>query len=211
MPTEAITDDLRDDILTGHFPPGERLVEGSLTDRYRCGRNAVRAALVELSTEGLVERSAHRGATVRRISVAEAIQITEARAALESLVASHAARDATAEDCRDLKRIVADMRAAVRADDQGAYSALNVGLHRRIVLASGHTVAGELISNLRNRAAHHQYRLAVMPGRAETSLGQHRAIVAAIVAGDQDRAAAEMDLHLRSVIEVLSRWSEAPA
>ena len=70
------------------------------------GRASVRSALVELATEGLVDRAANRGATVRRITIAEAIQITEARAALESLIARHAARHATAADCAELDGIV---------------------------------------------------------------------------------------------------------
>ncbi|MEJ7800661.1 MAG: GntR family transcriptional regulator, partial [Ilumatobacter sp.] len=45
---------LRNDILTGEFPPGERLIELQLTDRYGVGRAAIRSAIVELSTEGLV-------------------------------------------------------------------------------------------------------------------------------------------------------------
>ena len=93
-----ITDDLRSDILAGVFPPGDRLVELHLSERYAVGRASVRSALVELATEGLVDRAANRGATVRRISIAEAIQITEARAALESLIA--AARRAPGDDDR---------------------------------------------------------------------------------------------------------------
>ena len=64
--TDTITDDLRQDILSGVFPPGDRLVELQLTQRYDCGRATVRGALVELVTEGLVDREANRGATVRR-------------------------------------------------------------------------------------------------------------------------------------------------
>ena len=119
-----ITDDLRSDILAGVFPPGDRLVELHLSERYSVGRASVRSALVELTTEGLVERAANRGATVRRITVAEAIQITEARAALESLIARHAARHATSADCVQLESIITRMRRAVAADDASTYSRL---------------------------------------------------------------------------------------
>ena len=111
-----ITDDLRSDILAGVFPPGDRLVELHLSERYAVGRASVRSALVELATEGLVDRAANRGATVRRISIVEAIQITEARAALESLIARHAARHAAAAECAELDGIVARMRTTVAAN-----------------------------------------------------------------------------------------------
>ena len=206
---ESITDELRRAILEGAFPPGDRLQEIALAKRYRCGRAAVRAALVELTAEGLVEREANRGASVRRITIDEAIQITEARAALESLIAAHAARHATEVDRDELTTVLADMRAAVSEERTGDYSALNSTLHQRLREMSRHDVAGGLVANLRNRAAHYQYRLAVMPGRAAESLEQHAEIVRAVVAGNEGDAAEAMHKHLRSVIDVLSRWGDA--
>src|SRR4029450_4583904 len=97
-----VADRLRDDILQGVFPPGERLIELQLSERYDVGRAAIRSALVELDAQGLVRRETNRGATVRRISVAEAVEITEARAALESLVARRAAERATEADRAEL-------------------------------------------------------------------------------------------------------------
>ena len=207
--TDSVTDEIRRDILTGRFEPGDRLLEIPLAEHYECGRAAVRSALVELTSEGLVEREANRGATVRRISITEAIQITEARAALESLIAAQAARNATSEDRAELAGIIIDMRAAVRDDRGRDYSGLNALLHRRLCEMSGHTIAAHLVANLRNRAAGHQYRLAVMPGRPGESLGQHAAIVEAIVSGDPVVAATAMRDHLQSVIEVLGRWGDA--
>lgn len=209
--TESITAVLRDDILTGLFEPGDRLLEVPLSHTYGCGRAAVRSALVELTSEGLVEREANRGATVRRITIGEAIQITEARAALEGLIASQAARHATADDRRELATIVSDMRSAVADDRSRDYSDLNAVFHRRLREMSGHEVASALITNLRNRAAHHQYRLALMPGRPAESLEQHAAIVDAVISGDEAAASSAMHAHLASVIDVLGRWGDASA
>ena len=209
MRTELpVADRLRDDILEGAFPPGERLIELQLTERYGVGRAAIRAALVELDAEGLVQREANRGATVRRISVAEAVEITEARAALERLIAGRAARHATAVDRVELLGIVADMRAAVAGNDAARYSELNRTLHCRLREISRHETAADLVHNLRNRAVSHQYRLAMMPGRSVESLEQHAAIVDAVVAGDESAAADAMDAHLGSVLDVLSRWGD---
>ena len=62
------------------------------------------------------------------------------------------------------------------------------------------------MANLRNRAAHHQFRLALVPGRAAESLAQHRAIVEAVTSGDGPAAEAAMRAHLASVIDVLRQW-----
>lgn len=205
--TDPITDDLRRDILDGVFPPGERLVEQRLTDRYGVGRAAVRQALVELAGEGLVERLPNRGASVRRLGIDEAIQITEARAALEAVIAGHAARHATTDERAELVDIERRMRDAVGRDAGGEYSDLNALLHRRLCEMSRHQVAEHLVANLRHRSARQQYRLARMPGRPAESVEQHAAIVAAVVRGDEAGAAAAMRAHLDSVIDVLNGWA----
>lgn len=206
----TVTNHLRQDILGGKLEPGDRLLELQLAKEYDCGRAAIRSAIIELTSEGLVDRETNRGATVRRITIDEAIQITEARSALESLIASQAAKNASADDHRDLQKIIADMESAVDEGGSSAYSDLNRLLHRRLREVSGHSIAGELVANLRNRAAHHQYRLAVMPGRPRVSLEQHRAIVEAVVSGDPEAASDAMRAHLQSVIDVLQQWGDAP-
>jgi DNA-binding GntR family transcriptional regulator len=207
--TESIADDLRADIVAGVFPAGERLIESQLCERYSCGRAVARAALVQMESEGLVVRQPNRGATVRRISVAEAIEITEARAALERLIAGRAARHATDDDKAELQGIVVEMREAVSEHDNTRYSELNRLLHLRLREIGRHAIASDLVHNLRNRAVSHQYRLAMMPGRPAASLEQHVAIVDAVVAGDEEAAAEAMELHLVSVIDVLSKWGDA--
>jgi len=204
--TAPVADRLRDDILRGTFPPGERLIELQLTDRYGVGRAAIRAALAELDSEGLVRREANRGATVRRITVAEAIEITQARAALEGLVAGLAAERARDADRERLRSLLADMVTAVAQDDKVGYSTLNRRLHGALCTIARHRVADELVDNLRNRAVHHQFSLALVPGRAEESLAQHRALVEAVVAGDGPAAEVAMRDHLASVIDVLRHW-----
>ena len=194
---------------SGEYAPGERLVELQLTERYGAGRAAIRAALVELATEGLIDKETNRGASVRQISIDEAVQITEARAALESLIAAAAARNATDAERAELSRLENDMRSAVSQQRFLDYSELNGILHRRIREISGHAVAGELVAMLRNRSARHQYSLALMPGRPSESLEQHAAIIRAIVRGDERSASAAMQAHLLSVIDVLRHWDDA--
>jgi len=205
---DRVTDTMRQDLLAGHMAPGERLVELELAERYGCGRASVRAALVALEKEGLIDRRANRGATVRRITLGEAIQVTEARAALEVLVARHAARHAGADERSELTGIISRMRAAVDRNDYLAYSDLNATLHQRLREVSRHMVASDLIDNLRNRAAHLRFRLASMPGRPNQSLIEHENIVDAVVAGDEDAAAAAMERHITSILHVLRHWDE---
>ena len=195
--------------MSGELPPGQRLVELQLSDRYKAGRAAIRLALVELGKEGLVERTTNRGASVRRLTLEQTIEIIEVRMELESLVARHAAKRATANERSELKEIVQRMRHSALEDDHVAYARLNKLLHGRLSEISRHYVAVDLVDNLRNRAAHQQYRLAMMPGRIKESLDQHAAIVDAIVNANPDAADEAIRNHLKSMIRILEAWTAA--
>lgn len=210
LATDSVVDLLRADILDGVFSPGDRLIEVQLGERYSTGRASVRAALMQLESEVLVDRQANRGAVVHRISVAEAIQITEARVVLETLIAARAARHADTDDLAALEAIIDDMRDAVEHDNAAEYSNLNRQFHENLRSISRHTVASDLVHNLRNRGVQNQFRLSLMPGRQVESLEQHIAIADAIAASDEEAAAVAMNDHLFSVIEVLNRWGDAP-
>jgi DNA-binding GntR family transcriptional regulator len=199
---------LREDILNDVFPAGSRLVELSLSDKYGAPRGAVRLAIMELTGEGLVERAENRGATVRRVTVQEAIEITEARGALEGLIAGRAAVNATAEERALLVHIGDEMRVAIDTGDLFGYGRLNSTLHMQLFDAGHHQVARMLVHNLQNRAVHHQFRLFMVPGRAKESLQEHLAIIDAVTRGDADAATSATLTHLNSIAEVLSRWSE---
>ena len=73
---KAALDALRTAIVNGDVVPGQRLVEPELAETFGVTRAAMRAALIDLTAEGLVERIPYRGARVRIVSVDEAVAIT---------------------------------------------------------------------------------------------------------------------------------------
>src|SRR5579871_3958044 len=84
--------ELRQAILSRRLKPGERLVEGRLADELGVSRNPVREAIRVLESEGLVEVTARRGASVITMSDEEARETVEVRALLEGQNARLAAR-----------------------------------------------------------------------------------------------------------------------
>jgi DNA-binding GntR family transcriptional regulator len=171
---------LRQAIRNGDMAPGQRLVEAELAETFRVTRASVRAALLDLTAEGLVERIPNRGARVRSVSLTEAVQITECRMMLEGLCAAKAAEHATDEQIAHLVDIGERLRACVQAGEPLKYSELNQELHRHIQQASGQDIAMGLLGRLNAQLVRHQFRLALQPGRPQVSLLQHLAIVEAI-------------------------------
>src|ERR1700676_5469489 len=82
---------LREFIATGRFVPNERLVEADLATALQANRANVRIALAMLDQEGLVIRERNRGARVRLVSDVEAMEMADARRALEGVAARQAA------------------------------------------------------------------------------------------------------------------------
>ena len=198
-----VVDALRGAIVDGEFAPNQRLVEADLSERFGASRGSIRTALLELTAEGLVERVQNRGARVRAISLAEAIEITEVRMALEGLCAAKAAARLTADDRDRLRGIGTAMQEAVRTGDLLGYSELNRQLHALVRTLSGQSTAQAILERLRGQNVRHQFRLALHPGRAAVSLPQHLEIIEALCAGDAEAAEAAVRRHLRSVIETL--------
>ncbi|HWK91457.1 MAG TPA: GntR family transcriptional regulator [Luteimicrobium sp.] len=198
-----VQDELRAAILRGDFAPRQRLVEAELCEDFDAGRFAVRAALQALEAEGLVERQPNKGARIREITLAEAIEITEIRMVVEGLVASRAAERATPDDAARLRDIARRMRAAVKAGEPVVYSDLNADLHATLREIAQHETANRIIAQLHGQMVRHQFALSRVPGRSAVSLVQHENIVKAVVARDPGEAEAAMRLHIASVIDAL--------
>lgn len=198
-----LTQQIRDAILRGDFVPHQRLIEADLSERFTATRAAVRTALLNLANEGLVERLPNRGARVRAISVAEAVEIVEVRVGLESLCARKAAENADDDAIADLRGLRVAIVDAVERGDLLEYSRLNQEMDRQVRDLSGHATATQLLERLRAQSARHQFRLAFHPGRAGQSAPEHIAIIDAIIAKDPDAAEAATRAHLQGIVEVL--------
>jgi DNA-binding GntR family transcriptional regulator len=203
MTAAELADLLRAAIVNGELVPNQRLVEADLAAEYGASRGNVRVALSELSVEGLVERVQNRGARVRAVSVDEAVEITEVRAALEGLCARKAAERITDEQAAELQQLAERMKDAVERGDRESYSEGNQTLHARLIEISAQRTAAATIQRLRGQAVRFQFRLARQPGRPAVSLPQHLAIIDAVCAHDPDAAAEAMRVHLESVADVI--------
>jgi DNA-binding GntR family transcriptional regulator len=194
---------LRRAILAGDMAPGQRLVEEELAAMLAVTRASFRAALFDLTAEGLVERIPNRGARVRAITVDEAVAITECRMALEGLCAAKAAERVTDAQAARLRQLGTDLERSVADGDPLKYSALNHDLHRLVREISGQTVAAALLERLNGQLVRHQFQLSLRPGRPQASLPEHLAIIAAIAGRRPGEAEEATRRHLRSVVAAL--------
>ncbi|WP_327342360.1 GntR family transcriptional regulator [Streptomyces europaeiscabiei] len=194
---------LRQAILDGEMAPAQRLVENELAEQFGVTRASIRAALIDLEAEGLVERIRNRGSRVRVVTVEEAVAISECRMVLEGLCAAKAATVATDDQLAELADLGTAMTKAVADGEPVTYSELNQRLHARIREISGQQVAVELLERLNAQLVRHRFQLALRPGRPQHSLGEHLAVIETITARDPRAAEEAVRAHLTSVITAL--------
>jgi DNA-binding GntR family transcriptional regulator len=194
---------LRRAILGGDMAPGQRLIEEELAGMLGVTRASLRAALFDLTAEGLVERIPNRGARVRVISIDEAVAITECRMALEGLCAAKAAERITELQAGQLRQLREELERSVAEGETLKYSALNHELHRLVREISGQAVAAALLERLNGQLVRHRFQLSLRPGRPQASLPEHLAIISAIAGRRPAEAEEATRRHLRSVIAAL--------
>lgn len=194
---------IRTSIAAGEMVPGQRLVEADLAETVGASRGHVRSALAELTVEGIIERIQNRGARVRQVTLDEALEIVEVRAAVEALCAAKAAEKVTDQEITELQGIGADMSEAVETGNQAAYARGNELLHAAVIRIADQKTAAETIQRLQAQAVRYQYRLSAQPGRSPVSLPEHLAIIEAVCSRDANAARDAMQAHLSSVADAI--------
>ncbi len=134
---------LRDLILRGELAPGARLAEQHLAERLQASRTPVRAALVSLEQEGLVEANATVGYVVRQYTAQEVADAIAVRGNLEGmaarLVAEHGLSRHVARELRGCLEEGDSVVAAsvLQVEDYARYAAMNDRFHDLLVEACG--------------------------------------------------------------------------
>ncbi|WP_233574849.1 GntR family transcriptional regulator [Pusillimonas sp. NJUB218] len=144
---------LRDMIMKGEFKPGERLVEAVLSDRLEASRTPVRAALMTLEKEGLVER-ARGGYVVRTYTVREISEAISVHACLEGMAARLLAEQGLTRELDDALQACLDegdkalQPNEFSMEDIAAYLSANVRFHNLIVEGAGNRALQETLEFL---------------------------------------------------------------
>lgn len=208
---------LRDMIASGVLPPGERLLEVQLVERLEVSRTPIRAALLRLEQEGLLEALPSGGYIVRRLAEPDAMIAIEMRGTLEGLAARLAAeRGVTPAAIGAARELLAGMDALVQPDemriDIEAYVALNASFHALIIEMSG----SELLAREIDRVAAMPFAspsalVPLEPNSAAThhvltiAQHQHHLVIEAIEARQGSRAEDLMREHARNAQRNLKR------
>jgi len=199
---EMALERMRRAIIIGLFEPGTRLVERKLCEHLGVSRSVIREVIRHLQAEGLVEMLGRRGPIVTRLNWADAAQIYDIRAALESRAVEDCARLADAALKAQLKQALAELDRAAAAHDPLGILDASTRFYQTIFSASGHHIAWDIVSRLNSRISRLRMMTLSTPGRARQGPVQIRAIFDAITRGDGQAAAAACRTHVAAAAAV---------
>jgi DNA-binding GntR family transcriptional regulator len=146
---EGIRDQLIEDILSGRLPPGTRIVETRVAQRFGVSQGPVREALRDLELFGFVVCSPFRGTQVREVSTEDLLEIYPVRAALEGVAGAAAALRIDDATLLELENLIATMREAAARGDQRAHVAADEAFHHTVIKAAGNRMLEHVWQSMR--------------------------------------------------------------
>ena len=189
---------LRDAILSGHFKPGQRLVEIDLCERMQVSRASIREALRRLEAEKLITTIPNRGPFVAEITWDEAREIYQVRALLEGEAAALFARRATAPEKREMAQALAAFVEADDANDAIGRLTTTSRFYEVILRGCGNGVIRDLLQGLVARINFLRAHSMSRAGRTRHSISELKRILKAIERSDPVAARAAAVEHVNA-------------
>ena len=196
---------LRNEIQRGQLPPGTRLRQNEVAQRFGVSTTPVREALALLQAEGLVRIDPHRGALVFHPTVADLRESYEIRGALEALAATKAIPRMTEDLVEELQKIIDRMR---KEKDEVRWVELNNEFHLRLYQASAMPRLCTMIANLRDSSSTYIHMFAAHDLPEHRADDDHQEILDACAAHDVRRARKAIAAHITHTVNGLVRFIE---
>lgn len=176
-------------IVSLELSPGTMIGEAELMERLGCGRTPLREALQRLAQEYLIVSIPRKGVRIAELDLPDYVKLIEAVSHIEAVAARLAARGASGDD---LERIESIVEAATQADlsrDILGVANLDYEFHYAVAESGANRYIIDATARLHRLTSRFIY-LAMKGGLAGwESLEEHRRIIVAIKARDEDAAA----------------------
>jgi GntR family transcriptional regulator of vanillate catabolism len=206
---------LRELILTGALPAGQRVAELKVVAAVGVSRTPLRLAMERLEHEGLLARRASGGFVVREFTLRDIQQAIELRGSLEGVACRFAAERREAGLARRLLEVVAELDTVLRVDGPDVetlarYVGLNERFHDMLIDLAQNPLLKKLLGQVRSLpfgspSAFVQAHATSVESFRILLVAQehHRTIAEAIASGDGARAEAVAREHARLALRNL--------
>jgi DNA-binding GntR family transcriptional regulator len=208
--SEGVARILRAEIFSGERKPGEPLRERLIAEQLGVSRTPVREALFTLQSEGLVELTPNRGASVRTLTSHDITQIYALRGVLESYAAREAAESRSRQDLDALEDAHAKLARMSGAGSPSEQALADLAFHTTISEATGSRMLQTIMGQVLAFTVSYRSNFAYPAERAAAVLDEHQAILDAVRDQDADRAEKLMREHVGASSQyALEHFSDA--
>lgn len=194
---------LRELIIANEIRAGDRISEAEFSERFGVSRQPVREAFIKLSDEGLLEIRPQRGTFVRKISMRSVEDARFIREAIESdfvrILAADPDRAMLGELHRQIEAQARLSEGPAGQAERSEFRRLDDLFHKTLAEAAGRQNLWTILDGVKSQMDRVRH-LTTQTFDVVRLVGQHRAVVDAIAAGDAARAEAAMRHHLRIIL-----------
>jgi DNA-binding GntR family transcriptional regulator len=201
--SQRVYEHLRGEILADRLAPGTELSEVALSRDLEISRGPIREALSRLAAEGLVTMRPRRRAEVRSLTTQELIDAYQVREALEVMAVRLAIPRITEADLARLEDLIDQMAGHAGRQAVADFFAANVAFHETLCELSGNDKLREMHHRLAGEIGRFQARTLALRGNLDSSVSEHRAILAAVRLRDAGKAAQLTADHIRVPVQRL--------
>ncbi|SCZ79248.1 GntR family transcriptional regulator [Acidaminobacter hydrogenoformans] len=194
--TTIIFDRVRDDILSGKYVTGEKIVEAKLADELGVSRTPVREALKQLELDGLVENLPNRGVIVKGITDQDIGDIYTIRLAIEAIAAKWSVHRMEKAELDQLREIFELMEFYAAKQDVDKFFELNTIFHETIYHATKSRYLEHLLKDFQLFIKSTRNASLRVEGRMDKALAEHRTILEAFISRDEERAVESITKHI---------------
>jgi len=205
---DAVIEHLRSFIVEGMLEPGKKLNERELCEMLGISRTPLREALKVLASEGLIDISPNRGASVSKMSEAELRETFEVMSGLEAFSGELACERITAAEIAEIKALHYAMLACRSQNDLAGYYSRNQAIHDKINEAARNTALRQIYITVNRRLQALRFRSNFQIPKWDSAIHDHDEMLKALDARDGKRLSAILRQHLLekrdAVLQVLS-------
>ena len=190
---EEVAEQLRQRIFRRELEPGSWIDELKIAEEFGISRTPLREALKVLAAEGLVTMKVRRGAYVTEMSEKDLRDVYHLLSLLESDAAGVVAERATPEQQQTLRDLHAELESA--AGNREAFFSVNERFHMALLDMANNRWRSQMVADLRKVMKLNRHNSLFKQGRIEDSLGEHRAILDAMLSRDAEGTRRAMQAH----------------
>ncbi|RYE09856.1 MAG: GntR family transcriptional regulator [Hyphomicrobiales bacterium] len=194
-PAASVYELIRDDIISGRLTANQKLIVADLAERFGTSTNPVREALHQLRGEGFVVMTPNRGARVRPMGADFIRDIYEIEVLIEPMLTRWFVRIATDEDIKIVEDLCVRME-QINYSDPPLHGELDTQFHHAMYHRHYNRHAVDLWWKHREILKAMSRRYPTSMARRVAVLKEHRDLLEAIKAHDEERAGAIVALHV---------------